>query len=143
MESGSTCRDRRRSSRYQGRSCEHSCRRKSSKGHQTAGWDRAMKKAILFTIMMCLALLISACSTKTDESASGPKIESPAEAASNSGTPDEGKEKDSSSAETPSGSNMTAETASDAGTCRQATSASPDPPTNSTLSKTMMSGTSS
>ena len=39
-----------------------------------------MKKATLFTIMMCLALLISACSTKTDEPASESQIESPAEA---------------------------------------------------------------
>ena len=39
-----------------------------------------MKKAILFIIMMCLVLLIGACSTKTEEPASGPQIESSAEA---------------------------------------------------------------
>lgn len=39
-----------------------------------------MKKAILFTIMMCLVLLISACSTKTDEPASESQSESTAEA---------------------------------------------------------------
>ena len=40
-----------------------------------------MKKAILFTIMMCLALLISACSNKTDEPATESQIKSPAETA--------------------------------------------------------------
>ena len=39
-----------------------------------------MKKAILFTIMMCLVLLISACSTKTDEPASESQSESTSEA---------------------------------------------------------------
>lgn len=40
-----------------------------------------MKKAILFIIIMCLALLINACSAKSDEPASGPQIEDPAKAA--------------------------------------------------------------
>ena len=38
-----------------------------------------MKKAILFTVMMCLLLLISACSAKSDEPASGSQTESTAE----------------------------------------------------------------
>lgn len=39
-----------------------------------------MKKAILVTITLCLALQISACSSRTDEPALGPRTESPAEA---------------------------------------------------------------
>ncbi len=47
-----------------------------------------MKKAILFTIMMCLALLISACSNKTDEPASGPQTESITEEETSEATTD-------------------------------------------------------
>ena len=63
-----------------GESDEYDRRRKSGQSHQAAGWGRVMKKAILFTITMCFALLISACSSKTEGPASGTQTESPAAA---------------------------------------------------------------